>query len=92
MSSVLNHFVSFLVFQQETIEEPSLTEQAIGWLIWGRNHVFICLTVEKPVYVLYNGMLVPVRTRVDLRRRNEQHNELYQLKVDVGMLNTVKIY
>ena len=36
----------------------------------------------------YNGMLVPVRTSVNLRRRNEQNNELYQLKVDVGMLNT----
>ena len=29
-----------------------------------------------------NGMLVPVRTGVDLRRRNESNNELYQLKVD----------
>ena len=38
-------------------------------------------------------MLVPVRNSVDLRRRNEKHNELYhQLKVDVGMLKTVKIY
>ena len=37
-------------------------------------------------------MLVPMRTSVDLRRRNEQNNELYQLKVDVGMLNTVKNY
>ena len=40
----------------------------------------------------FNAMLVPVRTSVDLRRCNEQNNELYQLKVDVGMLNTVKIY
>ena len=37
-------------------------------------------------------MLVPVRASVDLRQRTEQNNELYQLKVDVGMLNTVKIY
>ena len=28
----------------------------------------------------------------DLCHRNEQNNELYQLKVDVGMLNIVKIY
>ena len=33
-----------------------------------------------------------LRTSIDLRRRNELNNELYQLKVDVGMLNTVKIY
>ena len=37
-------------------------------------------------------MLVLVRTSVDLPQRNEYNNELYQLKVDVGMLNTVKIY
>ena len=36
-----------------------------------------------------NGILVSVRTSVDLRRRNESNNDLYQLKVDVGMLNTV---
>ena len=36
--------------------------------------------------------IIPVRTSVDLRRRNEQNTELYQLKVDVGMLNTVKSY
>ena len=35
-------------------------------------------------------MLVPVRTSVDLCWCNEQNNELYQLKVDLGMLNTVK--
>ena len=39
-----------------------------------------------------HGKLVPVRTSVDPRRRNEKNNELYQLKVDVGMLDTVKIY
>ena len=32
------------------------------------------------------GMLVHVRTSVDLRRRNEQNNVSYQLKVDVGMV------
>ena len=37
-------------------------------------------------------MLVPERTSVDLRRRNDYNNELYQLKVDVGMLNPVKNY
>ena len=36
-------------------------------------------------------MQVPVGTSVDLRWHNEQNNGLYQLKVDVGMLNTVKI-
>ena len=35
-------------------------------------------------------MLVAVRTIVDLRQRNEKNNGLYQLKVDVGMLNNVK--
>ena len=33
-----------------------------------------------------------VRTSVDLNGCNEQNNELYQMKVDVGMLNTVKNY
>ena len=36
-------------------------------------------------------MLVPVRASVDLRQRTEQNNELYQLKVDVGLLNTVSL-
>ena len=40
----------------------------------------------------FTRMLVSVRTGVDLRRRNERNNELYELKVDVGMLNTAKIY
>ena len=38
----------------------------------------------------YDGMLVPMRTSIDLHQHNEWNNELYQLKVDVGMLNTVK--
>ena len=43
-----------------------------------------------------NGMLVLVKTSVNLRRRNEYNkyvcnNELYELKV-VGTLNNVKIY
>ena len=33
-----------------------------------------------------------VRTSVDLNGCNEQNNELYQMKLDVGMLNTVKNY
>ena len=43
-------------------------------------------------FIRGNGMLVPVRTSVDLHRRNELNSELYQLKVDVGMLNTEEIY
>ena len=35
-------------------------------------------------------MLIPVRTGVDLRRYNAYNSDLYQLKVDVGMLNTVR--
>ena len=30
-------------------------------------------------------MLAPVRTSVDVHQRNEYNNELYHLKVDVGM-------
>ena len=41
---------------------------------------------------MYNKMLVPVKPSVDLRLRNESKNELYQVKVDVGVLNTVRIY
>ena len=41
---------------------------------------------------MYNKMLVPVKTSVDLRLRNESKNELYQVKVDVAVLNTVRIY
>ena len=38
----------------------------------------------------YNGMLVPVRTSFNLRRRREKRI-MYQLKVDVDKLNAVKV-
>ena len=34
---------------------------------------------------------MPVRNSVDLRWRNELNNGLYQLKVDVGMLNVSSV-
>ena len=38
-------------------------------------------------------MLVPApRTSVDLRRRNEWNIDMYLLKADVVMLNTVKTF
>ena len=55
------------------------------------RRVFSSFSPSKKATVAYNGILVPVRTSVGWRRRNEYSNELYQLKVDVGMLNTVKI-
>ena len=40
--------------------------------------------------VKYDGMLVPVRTSFNLRRRREKRI-MYQLKVDVDKLNAVKV-
>ena len=48
------------------------------------RRVFSSFSPSKKATVAYNGIL-------GWRRRNEYSNELYQLKVDVGMLNTVKI-
>ena len=37
------------------------------------------------------GMLVPVRTSINLRRRREKKSIMYQLEVDVDKLNAVKV-
>ena len=46
--------------------------------------------IKRTIIQLYNGMLVPVRTSINLH----QCNRLYQLKVNVGtcMLNITESY
>ena len=57
------------------------------------NCVLLCLLIcARFMLNTNNWKLVSVRTSVDLRRRKEQNIRLYQLKVDVGMLNTLKSY
>ena len=48
--------------------------------------------MDKCISIFFSCPVVPVRTSVDLCYRNELNNGLYQVKVDVGMLNTVKSY
>ena len=50
----------------------------------------MCLQDNKHI-LAYNGMLVPVRTSFNLRRRREKKRIMYQLKVDVDKLNAVKV-
>ena len=58
----------------------------------GGGGVGVYLQRSKTRSCIQWNAIVLVRTGVEPRWRNEQNTELYQLKVDVGMLNTVKSY